>query len=122
MKLVDLPDELTATFLTFLTPTEVVNCFSLIDSNLNLISKHNLIWKEFSKIYWNYESNQTPLDSYFEIFKNYSKKYPNCLQCYSKINKTWKTISTYLKQKTPKIYESIHEGCSIKVRRYKKTM
>jgi hypothetical protein len=116
MKLVDLPDEVVASVFVFLSPFEILNSISTINSTFHSISKETLIWKEFCETYWNYKTNETPLDSYLQIFKNYSKKFPNCLQTYKTVEKTCNNFFNILKEKNPKMYEASNtQGCDLKV-------
>jgi hypothetical protein len=116
MKLVELPDEVVATILVFLSPFEILNSICTINSNFHSISQETLIWKEFCETYWNYKTNETPLDSYFQIFKNFSKKFPNCLQCYKTVEKTCENFFNIFKEKNQKIYEiSNTKGCELTV-------
>lgn len=102
-----LPEELVAEIFTFLHPCEVVKTISLVDKNWSEISKHSVTWKEFCENYFLHDTSKSPMESYYQIFQGYVKRYPRCLECFKDVKQAWSKLEQILQKIAPECYKDL---------------
>ncbi|XP_054650523.1 F-box only protein 3 isoform X1 [Dunckerocampus dactyliophorus] len=108
-----LPSDPLLHILSFLDFRDLIHV-SFINRRLNDLSKHNPLWRPLCSKHWLLTDNERLQNgrSWYDLFKEYYRDLGRYIQYYPVLKKAWEQLTSFLRQRCPRMITSLKEGAS----------